>query len=217
MGADAIPMALCALVAVCALLASYGFRGRVTHVGIDLGTTYSVVAIREHDDDAAASGSGPRVRVISDPRTGSALLPSVVSYQPGGVRAVGRAAKARVDTDPRNTLFHAKRFMGRRVEEVEVQQAADEHSFRVGKNPVGLGPVGSGADRSITSEVLFQLEASGHPASVAPEDVGSAVIQELLRTPADLAPRRTPPKPTPIRTRSLAPSGVRARDPLHGG
>ena len=113
-------MVLCVAVAVCALLASHGFRGRVTHVGIDLGTTYSVVAIREHDDDIA-SGGGRSVRVISDPRTGSALLPSVVAYEPGGVRTVGRAAKARVDTDPRNTLFHAKRFMGRRVDEAEVQ------------------------------------------------------------------------------------------------
>ena len=82
------------------------------------------------------------------------------------------------------------------------RQAADEHSFRVVKNPVGLGPVGSGAERSITSEVLFQLEAGGgrgHPASVAPEDVGAAVIQELLRTPSAHPTlrrmRRIPPAP----------------------
>lgn len=73
--------------------------GRI--VGIDLGTTNSLVAITD--------GGAPRV--LPDEH-GHALLPSVVAYGPEGVLAVGRAAVALAGADPASVLFSVKRLMG---------------------------------------------------------------------------------------------------------
>ncbi|HRE15433.1 MAG TPA: Hsp70 family protein, partial [Usitatibacteraceae bacterium] len=76
-------------------------------VGIDLGTTHSLVAtVRSGAAESLADAEG---RV---------LLPSVVRYGPGGVLAVGEAARERAADDPANTLVSVKRFMGRGVADV---------------------------------------------------------------------------------------------------
>ncbi|WP_028204170.1 Fe-S protein assembly chaperone HscA [Paraburkholderia nodosa] len=77
-------------------------------VGIDLGTTNSLVA-------AVRSG----VPDVLPDEDGHALLPSVVRYLANGGRRIGRAAKAEAATDPRNTIVSVKRFMGRGKSEVE--------------------------------------------------------------------------------------------------
>src|SRR6202012_2887963 len=77
-------------------------------VGIDLGTTNSLVA-------AVRSGS-PDVLPDED---GHVLLPSVVRYLEQGGRRIGRKAKAEAASDPRNTIVSVKRFMGRGKAEVE--------------------------------------------------------------------------------------------------
>ena len=76
-------------------------------IGIDLGTTNSVVAIME--------GGEPTVIVNQE---GSRLTPSVVAFTKDGERLVGRIAKNQAITNPENTIFSIKRFMGRRYEEV---------------------------------------------------------------------------------------------------
>ena len=76
-------------------------------VGIDLGTTNSVIAVME----------GGEPVVITNPE-GSRLTPSVVGFTKTGERLVGQVAKRQAVTNPENTVFSIKRFMGRRFDEV---------------------------------------------------------------------------------------------------
>jgi len=80
--------------------------GRV--IGIDLGTTNSVVAVME--------GRNP---VVIANQEGARVTPSVVAYTEKGERLVGQVAKRQAITNPAHTIFSIKRFMGRRYEEVE--------------------------------------------------------------------------------------------------
>src|SRR5206468_9381118 len=80
-------------------------------IGIDLGTTNSVVAVME----------GGEPKVITN-REGSRLTPSVVAYLESGERLVGAPAKRQAVTNPRNTIYSIKRFMGRRHSEVASEE-----------------------------------------------------------------------------------------------
>src|SRR6202171_42297 len=76
-------------------------------IGIDLGTTNSVVAVME----------GGEVKVIAN-QEGNRLTPSVVAFTDKGERLVGDPAKRQAITNPRRTVYSIKRFMGRRRKEV---------------------------------------------------------------------------------------------------
>ena len=76
-------------------------------IGIDLGTTNSVVAVME----------GGEPVVITNPE-GGRLTPSVVAFTKTGERLVGQVAKRQAVTNPENTIFSIKRFMGRKYDEV---------------------------------------------------------------------------------------------------
>jgi len=80
-------------------------------IGIDLGTTFSVVSVME--------GSSPKVLINS---SGSRLTPSVVGFTDKGERLVGQIAKHQQVTNPENTIFSIKRFMGRRHKEVAEEE-----------------------------------------------------------------------------------------------
>ena len=80
-------------------------------IGIDLGTTNSVVAVME----------GGEAKVIPN-RDGHRLTPSVVAFTEGGERLVGQLARRQAVTNPRNTVFSIKRFMGRRHSEVAQEE-----------------------------------------------------------------------------------------------
>src|SRR5882672_3232827 len=82
-------------------------------IGIDLGTTNSVVAVME--------GGDPTVIANSE---GARTTPSVVGFTKDGQRLVGQVAKRQAVTNPENTVYSIKRFMGRRYEEVggEIKQ-----------------------------------------------------------------------------------------------
>jgi molecular chaperone DnaK len=80
-------------------------------IGIDLGTTNSVVAVMEGDQ--------PKVLINS---SGSRLTPSVVAFTEKGERLVGQTAKHQQVTNPKNTVFSIKRFMGRRHKEVAQEE-----------------------------------------------------------------------------------------------
>src|SRR5436190_2530506 len=80
-------------------------------IGIDLGTTNSVVAVME----------GGEVKVIAN-QEGNRLTPSVVAFTDKGERLVGDPAKRQAITNPRRTIFSIKRFMGRRHNEVQAEE-----------------------------------------------------------------------------------------------
>src|SRR2546427_13309546 len=85
-------------------------KGKV--IGIDLGTTNSVVAVME--------GGQPTVIVNQE---GARLTPSVVAIAKDGERLVGQVARRQAVTNPENTIFSIKRFMGRKFEEVSKEAA----------------------------------------------------------------------------------------------
>ena len=85
-------------------------------IGIDLGTTNSCVAVME--------GGEPRVIANAE---GSRTTPSVVAFTRDGERLIGAAAKRQAVTNPQNTVFSVKRFMGRRFSEVAAERAAMFH------------------------------------------------------------------------------------------
>src|SRR6516225_5253430 len=76
-------------------------------IGIDLGTTNSVVAVMEAGEPT-----------VLDNSEGSRTTPSTVAITKGGERLVGQVAKRQAVTNPENTIYSIKRFMGRRYDEV---------------------------------------------------------------------------------------------------
>jgi molecular chaperone DnaK len=91
-------------------------------IGIDLGTTNSVVAVMQ----------GGEPTVIPN-QEGARTTPSVVAITKGGERLVGQVAKRQSITNPENTVYSIKRFMGRRYD--EVQEEAKRVPYKVVKGP----------------------------------------------------------------------------------
>ncbi len=138
-------------------------------IGIDLGTTNSVVAVME--------GGEPVVITNSE---GGRTTPSVVAFTKDGNRLVGQVAKRQSVTNPENTLYSIKRFMGRRFEEVggEIKQVP----YKVEK--AGNGDVRINADGKhysppeIAAMVLQKLKQS------AEDYLGQKVTQAVITVPA---------------------------------
>ncbi|KAG7378842.1 hypothetical protein PHYPSEUDO_009433 [Phytophthora pseudosyringae] len=150
-----------AFAVVAALLARQGFTGRDHVVGIDLGTTYSVVAISQKN----------LVTAIAD-KEGQVLVPSTVAFLRGGDVLVGREARAHRTTDPQHTIFNAKRFIGQSYDDV-LSSKTDEN----GVSPYEFGVQqlqGNGHDG-----VCFTLNLHGQPDCVAPVEIGSEVVRHL--------------------------------------
>jgi molecular chaperone DnaK len=120
-------------------------------IGIDLGTTNSVVAVME----------GGEPTVITNPE-GSRLTPSVVAFTKGGERLVGQVAKRQAVTNPENTVFSIKRFMGRRFDEVTEEMKMVP--YRVGRD----------ADR-----VTVIVNPAGKEERFAPPQISAMVLQKL--------------------------------------
>lgn len=161
------------VVAVFAMAARAGFRGRPTTAGIDLGTTNSVVCVQTPDE-----GVG-KIECVPDPFTGSPVVPSVVSYldrpeaapwNPHSYVLVGERARRRVVDHPSSTFYHAKRVLGRARDDPAVATLAAEVGFAVENDP------------DDEQRVLFPLRSSHrhHPSSLSPADVGSKVVEWLL-------------------------------------
>jgi molecular chaperone DnaK len=92
-------------------------------IGIDLGTTNSVVAVMEESGE---------VKVIAN-QEGNRITPSVVAFTNKGERLVGDPAKRQAALNPRNTIYSIKRFMGRRHEEVESEEKLVPYKITGGK------------------------------------------------------------------------------------
>src|ERR687883_722471 len=95
-------------------------------IGIDLGTTNSVVAVME--------GGQPTVIVNQE---GSRLTPSVVGLAKDGERLVGQVAKRQAVTNPDNTIFSIKRFMGRKADDPSVQRDRELVPYKLSAAPNG--------------------------------------------------------------------------------
>jgi molecular chaperone DnaK len=97
-------------------------------IGIDLGTTNSVVAVME--------GGEPTVIASAE---GGRTVPSVVAFTKTGERLVGQLAKRQAVTNPANTVYSIKRFMGRRWDDPEVKRSKDLVPYTVEKDPKSDG------------------------------------------------------------------------------
>jgi molecular chaperone DnaK len=97
-------------------------------IGIDLGTTNSVVAVMEGGDP-----------VVIPNAEGGRTTPSVVAFTKEGERLVGQVAKRQAVTNPRRTVFSIKRFMGRRIN--EIQEEIKRVPYEVSAGPNGLAAV----------------------------------------------------------------------------
>src|SRR5215203_5796145 len=93
-------------------------------IGIDLGTTNSVVAVME----------GTQVKVIPNKSSDRPLVPSIVGFTDKGERLVGEPAKRQAVTNPRRTVYSIKRFMGRRHNEVESEEKLVPYKLVGGAN-----------------------------------------------------------------------------------
>ncbi len=134
-------------------------------IGIDLGTTNSVVAVME--------GGKPTVIINSE---GSRLTPSVIGFTKSGERLVGQLAKRQAVLNPENTIYSAKRFIGRRYS--EVQSEIKNVPYKVGAGPndaVRFEIMGKQqAPEEISAQVLRKL--AGDAAKYLGEKVTDAVI-----------------------------------------
>ena len=100
-------------------------------IGIDLGTTNSCMAVLE--------GGEPTVIENAE---GGRTTPSVVAFAQSGERLVGTVAKRQAVTNPQNTIFSIKRFMGRK--EAEVREVESIVPYKVVSGPGGDAPVEAG-------------------------------------------------------------------------
>ena len=168
MGMDGLLTAGVVMVLACAYMAHKGFRGRVHTVGVDLGTTFSVVGVNLDN----------QVRIVAD-KQGRHIFPSVVSYLPDGGVVAAHDAVLRLGSHPLDTIYNSKRFIGRSLEDEGVLEYASAHPFAVRS---------VGADVSAYGQMGFQLppRANGQPgALLSPEGVGADVLRHLLRVTAD--------------------------------
>jgi len=141
-------------------------------IGIDLGTTNSVVAVMEAGD--------PKVIPASE---GSPLVPSVVAVNPKtGERLVGQLARRQAVVNPENTIFSIKRFMGRKFNDPEVQKALALVPFKVSAAANGdIRVLMGGKDYSapeISAMILAKLKVD------AEAYLGQSVTQAVITVPA---------------------------------
>ncbi|HEY0972040.1 MAG TPA: molecular chaperone DnaK [Gemmatimonadales bacterium] len=123
-------------------------------IGIDLGTTNSVVAVMEGGDP-----------VVIPNAEGGRTTPSVVGFSKDGERLVGQIAKRQAVTNPQNTVFSIKRFMGRKMDEIK------EEASRVPYN-VKAGPSG-----------VASVEVQGK--TYTPPEISAMVLQKMKQTAED--------------------------------
>jgi molecular chaperone DnaK len=138
-------------------------------IGIDLGTTNSVVAVMEGDQPTVIQNA-----------EGSRLTPSVVAFSKTGERLVGQVAKRQAVTNPENTIFSIKRFMGRRFDEVtEEMKMVPYEVVRASNGDVRVKAGGQElAPPQISAMVLQKLKQA------AEDYLGQPVTKAVITVPA---------------------------------
>jgi molecular chaperone DnaK len=134
------------------LFGGHNAMGKI--IGIDLGTTNSVVAVME--------GKEPKVIVNEE---GSRLTPSVVAFDDKGEVLVGQIAKRQAVTNPTNTVYSAKRFMGRRFDEVTDEIKRVPYKVVKGKN----------------NDATFDIRGK----QMSPPEISAKVLQKLKKAAED--------------------------------
>ena len=141
-------------------------------IGIDLGTTNSVVAVLEAGE-----------QTVLENAEGYRVTPSVVAVNPRtGERLVGTIARRQAVTNPENTIFSIKRFMGRKFDDPEVQEAIKQVPYKVTRAPNGDVRVVMG-DREysppeVSAMILQKLRSD------AETRLGERVTQAVITVPA---------------------------------
>ena len=123
-------------------------------IGIDLGTTNSVVAVMEGGDP-----------VVIPNAEGGRTTPSVVGFSKDGERLVGQIAKRQAVTNPTNTIFSIKRFMGRKMSEATQEQGRVPYSIVAGQND------------------LVSVEIQGK--RYTPPEISAMILQKMKQTAED--------------------------------
>ncbi len=121
-------------------------------IGIDLGTTNSCMAVMEGGDP-----------VVLENSEGARTTPSVVAFTKSGERLVGQAAKRQAVTNPQNTVFSIKRFMGRKFDEVH------EEEHRV---PYKIVKASNG-------DAHVQVEVAGERKTFSPPEISAMILSKL--------------------------------------
>jgi len=140
-------------------------------IGIDLGTTNSVMAIMEAGEPTVLENS-----------EGSRITPSVVAVTKTGERLVGQVAKRQAVTNPENTVFSIKRLMGRRYDDPEVQRMVKIMPYKITSAPNGdVRVVMGGREYSppeISAMILQKLKVD------AEAKLGERITQAVITVPA---------------------------------
>ena len=140
-------------------------------IGIDLGTTNSVVAVMEAGEPT-----------VLDNSEGSRLTPSIVAITKGGERLVGQVAKRQAVTNPENTIFSIKRLMGRKYDDPEVQRTMKSMPYKITRAANGdVRVVMGGREYSppeISAMILQKLKID------AEAKLGEKITQAVITVPA---------------------------------
>ena len=138
-------------------------------IGIDLGTTNSCVAIME----------GGEPKVITNPE-GGRTTPSVVAFTKDGERLVGQPAKRQAVTNPNNTVYSIKRFMGREFDEVQTE--ISEVPYEVKKGKSGAVEVAIEGKKYLPPEISAMILQKLR--QTAEEYLGGTVTEAVITVPA---------------------------------
>ena len=142
-------------------------------LGIDLGTTNSCMAVMENGEP-----------VVLENSEGARTTPSIVAFTKSGERLVGQAAKRQAVTNPANTVFSIKRFMGRKFDEVkDEEQRVPYKTVRASNGDVAVEVVINGEKKSysppeISAMILSKLKAD------AESKLGEKITQAVITVPA---------------------------------
>ncbi len=138
-------------------------------IGIDLGTTNSCVAVMEGNDPVVIPNS-----------EGGRTTPSVVGFTKSGERLVGQPAKRQAVTNPSNTVFSIKRFMGRRIDEVASEISEVPYEVVEGDNKTARVKIGDRlySPPEISAMILQKMKKT------AEEYLGQSVDEAVITVPA---------------------------------
>jgi molecular chaperone DnaK len=140
-------------------------------IGIDLGTTNSVVAVMEAGEPT-----------VLDNSEGSRTTPSIVSITKGGERLVGQVAKRQAVTNPENTIYSIKRLMGRKYDDPEVQRTLKSVPYKITRAANGDARVTMGGREysppEVSAMILQKLKAD------AEAKLGEKITQAVITVPA---------------------------------
>src|SRR5881392_1688404 len=129
---------------------NFQFMAKV--LGIDLGTTNSCMAVMEGGDP-----------VVLENSEGARTTPSIVAFTKSGERLVGQAAKRQAVTNPQNTVFSIKRFMGRKFDEVH------EEEHRVPYKIV----------KAANGDAHVQVEVNGQKKTFSPPEISAMILSKM--------------------------------------